>query len=204
MVNNSETLKNLNGIKPDFFFHDFRVIHSAINEFSDSENGPAAYSLHQAGNEKYEDFINGISTSLSRQWARNMSSEDVSKDDRYVLRLATVLHVPYDQLPWLLILQDDHLTAETWTACECGAIDAKDSHNQSFLVSCPSSRWNLKKCRRLELQLVYLVNLTPMLVQHYIEITLFKNISKLFGFVSLANGILDDSENITMQPERYI
>ena len=94
MVNNSETLKNLNGIKPDLFLHDFRVIHSAINEFSDSENGPAAYSLHQAGNEKYEDFINGISTSLSRQWARNMSSEDVSKDDRYVLRLATVLHVP--------------------------------------------------------------------------------------------------------------
>ena len=39
MVNNSETLKNLNGIKPDFFLHDFRVIHSAINEFSDSEMG---------------------------------------------------------------------------------------------------------------------------------------------------------------------
>ena len=113
MVNNSETLKNLNGIKPDFFFHDFRVIHSAIYEFSHSENGPAAYSLHQAGNEKYEDFIDGISTSLSRQWARNMSSEDVSKDDRYVLRLATHLHVPYDQFPWLLISQDDHLTAGT-------------------------------------------------------------------------------------------
>ena len=147
------------------FFHDFRVIHSAINEFSDSENGPAAYSLHQAGNEKYEDFIDGISTSLSRQWARNMSSEDVSKDDRYVLRLATVLHVPYDQLPWLLISQDDYLTARTWA--ECGAIDAKDFHYQSFLVSCPSSRWDLgrvKKCRRLELQLIYLANLTPMLV----------------------------------------
>ena len=167
MVINSETLKNLSGIKPDFFFYDFRIIHSAIYEFSHSENGPAANSLHQAGNKKYEDFINGISTSLIRQWARNMSSEDVSKDDRYVLRLATVLHVPYDQLPWLLILQDDHLTAETWTACECGAIDAKDSHNQSFLVSCPSSWWNLervKKYRRLELQLVYLANLTPILV----------------------------------------
>ena len=165
MVNNSERLKNLNRIKPDFFLHDFRVIHSAINEFSDSENGPAVYSLHQAGNEKYEDFIDGISTSLSRQWARNMSSEDVSKDDRYVLRLATVLHVPYDQLPWLLISQDDYLTARTWA--ECGAIDAKDFHYQSFLVSCPSSRWDLgrvKKCRRLELQLIYLANLTPMLV----------------------------------------
>ena len=44
------------------FFHDFRVIHSAIYEFSHSENGPIASSLHQAGNEKYEDFINGIST----------------------------------------------------------------------------------------------------------------------------------------------
>ena len=167
MVINSETLKNLSGIKPDFFFYDFRIIHSAIYEFSHSENGPAANSLHQAGNKKYEDFINGISTSLIRQWARNMSSEDVSKDDRYVLRLATVLHVPYDQLPWLLILQDDHLTAGTWTACECGAIDAKDSHNQSFLVSCPSSRWDLgrvKKCRRLESQLLCLANSTPTLV----------------------------------------
>ena len=65
MVINSETLKNLSGIKPDFFY-DFRIIHSAIYEFSHSENGPAANSLHQAGNKKYEDFINGISTSLIR------------------------------------------------------------------------------------------------------------------------------------------
>ena len=149
------------------FFYNFRVIHSTIYEFLHSENGPAAYSLHQAGDEKYEDFINEISTSLRHQWARNMSSEDVSKDDRYVLRLATLLHVPYDQFPWLLISQDDHLTAGTWTAYECGAIDAKDSHNQSFLVSCPSSWWNLervKKYRRLELQLVYLAKSTPTLV----------------------------------------
>ena len=79
MVNNSETLKNLNGIKPDFFLHDFKVIHSAINEFSDSENGPTAYSLHQAGNEKYEDFIDGISKSFNSQWAPNMSPENVSR-----------------------------------------------------------------------------------------------------------------------------
>ena len=101
MLNNSETLKNLNGIKPDFFsrFQGHPLGHLWIFSF---RKWPTASSLHQAGNEKYEDFINGISTSLSRQWARNMSSEDVSKDDRYVLRLATVLHVPYDQLPWLL------------------------------------------------------------------------------------------------------
>ena len=66
MVNNSETLKSLNRIKP-YFFYNFRVIYSAIYEFSHSENGPAANSLHQAGNEKYEDLIHGISTSLSRQ-----------------------------------------------------------------------------------------------------------------------------------------
>ena len=77
MVNNSETLKSLNRIKP-YFFYNFRVIYSAIYEFSHSENGLAANSLHQAGNEKYEDLIHGISTSLSRQWARNMSPEDVS------------------------------------------------------------------------------------------------------------------------------
>ena len=54
------------------------------------------------------------------------------------------------------------------------------------------------------LQLAYLANLTPMLVKHYIGITLFRNISMLFGLVPLAIGILDNSENITMQPERQL
>ena len=54
------------------------------------------------------------------------------------------------------------------------------------------------------LQLAYLANLTPMLVKHYIGITLFRNISMLFVLVPLAIGILDDSENITMQPERQL
>ena len=54
------------------------------------------------------------------------------------------------------------------------------------------------------LQLAYLANLTPMLVEHYIGITLLRNISMLFGRVPLAVGILDDSKNITMQPERQL
>ena len=79
-------------------FCNFRVVYSAIYEFSHSEDGPAAYSLDQAGNEKYKDVIDDISKSLNSQWARNMSPEDVSKDDRHVLRLAAVLYVLYDQL----------------------------------------------------------------------------------------------------------
>ena len=45
--------------------------------------------------ERYEDFIDG-------HWVANeritCSPENVSKDDRGVLRLAAVLHVLYDQL----------------------------------------------------------------------------------------------------------
>lgn len=52
MVNNSETLKNLNKVKPNLFLHNFSVIYSAIYEFSLSKNERALYSLDQAGNEK--------------------------------------------------------------------------------------------------------------------------------------------------------
>ena len=76
----------------------FRVIYSSIYEFSHSESGPATYALDQAGNMQYETFIDGIAESLNSQWARNISPEDVSKDDRHVLRLAAVLHVLFDQL----------------------------------------------------------------------------------------------------------
>lgn len=76
----------------------FRAVYSAIYEFSHSENGLVTYSLDQGGNRKYEEFIDGISASLNSQWARNICPEDVSKDDRHVLRLAAVLHVLYDQL----------------------------------------------------------------------------------------------------------
>ena len=79
-------------------FLNFRAIYSAIYEFSHPENGPATYSLDRAGNARYEEFIDGISASLNRQWARNICPEDVSKDDRHVLWLAAVLHVLYDQL----------------------------------------------------------------------------------------------------------
>ena len=72
----------------------FRVIYSSIYEFLHSENGPATYALDQAGNTKCETFIDGIAESLPiSQWARNISPEDVAKDDRHVLRLAAVLHV---------------------------------------------------------------------------------------------------------------
>ena len=81
----------------------FRAIYFAIYEFSHSENGLATYSLDRAGNTRYEEFIDGISASLNSQWARNVCPEDVSKDDRHVLRLVAVLHVFYDQLTKFLL-----------------------------------------------------------------------------------------------------
>lgn len=78
-------------------FLNFRVIYSAIYDYSDDvENGPVTYSLDQGGNERYEEFIDGISASLNTQWAKNISLEDVSKDD--ILRLTAGLHVLFDQL----------------------------------------------------------------------------------------------------------
>ena len=53
------------------------MVYSAIYEFSHSEDGPAAYSLDQAGNEKYEDFIDYELS--SSQWAPNISPENVSR-----------------------------------------------------------------------------------------------------------------------------
>ena len=88
-------------------FLNFRAIYSAIYKFSHSENGPATYSLDRAGNARYEEFIDGISASLNSQWARNICPEDVSKDDRHVLRLAAVLHVLYDQLTKFLQGQEN-------------------------------------------------------------------------------------------------
>ena len=87
----------------------FRVIYSSIYEFSHSKNGPATYALDQTGNAKYESVIDGIAESLNSQWARNVSPEDVSKDDRHVLRLAAVLHVLFDKLTQFLHGDEKHI-----------------------------------------------------------------------------------------------
>lgn len=77
---------------------DCRAIYSSIYTFSHSENGPASYSLDQTGNAAYERFIDAIAESLNSQWRKNSCTDDVSKDDRHVLRIAVILHVFYDQL----------------------------------------------------------------------------------------------------------
>ena len=43
-------------------------------------------------------FIDTIAASLNSQWQKTACPEDVSKDDRHVIRLAAVLHLLYDQL----------------------------------------------------------------------------------------------------------
>lgn len=50
------------------------------------------------GNTAFEEFLDKIAEQLNKQWSDNSESEDVSKDDRHVLRLAEVLHLFYDQL----------------------------------------------------------------------------------------------------------
>lgn len=76
-------------------------------EFFNSENGPAIYTLNDVANKRYEEFIDKIPVSLNSQWANNVCPEDVSKDDRHVLRLATILHVFYDQLMKMLNGEDE-------------------------------------------------------------------------------------------------
>lgn len=76
----------------------FRAVYSSIYGFSHSENGPASYALDDVANAAYERFIDAIAESLNSQWQRNLCNDDVSKDDRHVLRLTAVLHVFYDQL----------------------------------------------------------------------------------------------------------
>ena len=53
-------------------------------------NGPATYSLDQAGNTKYEEFIDIIYCFIEQSVGKEHPPEDVSKDDRHVLRLAAV------------------------------------------------------------------------------------------------------------------
>ena len=46
----------------------------------------------------FEVFIDEMAATLNKQWEENPKNEDVSKEDRHVLRLAVVLHVGYDQI----------------------------------------------------------------------------------------------------------
>ena len=90
-----------------FIIHNYRALYSKIYEFSNSDNGPVTYTLSEAANARYEAFIDAIAASLNSQWQKNACPEDVSKDDRHVLRLAAVLHVVYDQLTKMLRGEDE-------------------------------------------------------------------------------------------------
>ena len=90
-----------------FTIRNYRALYSKIYEFSNSDNGPVTYTLSGAANTRYEAFIDAIAASLNSQWQKNACPEDVSKDDRHVLRLAAVLHVVYDQLMKMLRGEDE-------------------------------------------------------------------------------------------------
>ncbi len=54
--------------------------------------------LDERGNTLFEEFGDSMAQTLNKQWEENRTDEDVSKEDRHVLRLSAVLHVLYDQL----------------------------------------------------------------------------------------------------------
>lgn len=39
-----------------------------------------------------------MAAALNKQWKENRDNEDVSKDDRHVLRLTAVMHLIFDQM----------------------------------------------------------------------------------------------------------
>lgn len=57
-----------------------------------------ALELDERGNSLFEAFSDEMATTLNKQWDENRTDEDVSKEDRHVLRLAAVLHVVYDHI----------------------------------------------------------------------------------------------------------
>lgn len=81
-----------------FLSSPFRLVYQNIFAFSHRENELVTFTLDEEANKVFEDFVDTIAATLNRQWAENLCSEDISKDDRHVLRLAAVMHVLYDQL----------------------------------------------------------------------------------------------------------
>ena len=54
------------------------------------------HELDKQGNNLFEAFSDETAPTLNKQWEENRTDEDVSKEDRHVVRLAAVLHVVYD------------------------------------------------------------------------------------------------------------
>ena len=69
-----------------------------IYSFCHVENDVVAHELDERGNNLFEAFSDEMAPTLNKQWEENRTDEDISKEDRHVLRLVAVLHVVYDQL----------------------------------------------------------------------------------------------------------
>ena len=68
-------------------------------EASALTTAPSLLPVGAAGNEAFEQFLDKITHTLNNQWEENDgTTEDVSKDDRNVLRVAAVMHMFYGQL----------------------------------------------------------------------------------------------------------
>ena len=74
------------------------MVYEGIFSFCHNENEVVKLQLDRGGNEAFEAFLDKIAHTLNKQWEENRDTEDISKDDRHVLRLSAVLHVFYDQL----------------------------------------------------------------------------------------------------------
>lgn len=76
-----------------------RSVYENIYALCHDENDVVTLTLDATGNEAFEQFLDKISQTLNKQWEENDgSAEDVSKDDRHVLRLSAVMHMFYGQL----------------------------------------------------------------------------------------------------------
>ena len=76
-----------------------RSVYESTYTFCHDENDVMTLTSDATGNEAFEQFLDKITHKLNKQWEENDgATEDVSKDDRHVLRLAAVMHVFYGQL----------------------------------------------------------------------------------------------------------